>query len=86
MSSKETIPMHQRSQNVAELLTVLMDINKINGGDSTTAEKMKVHAKSFEAALFEKSSSKEEYQKTMKSKIDAMRSTRDKRKRESVGS
>ena len=79
--TKETLTIEERSRNVAELLKVLMDINEINGGNNATAERMKVHARNFESALFAKSSSRKEYLDSMKEKVNAMKNTRDNRKR-----
>ena len=81
---KESLSLDERSRNVNDLLLVLMDINEINGGNSDTAEKMKVHAKNFEAALYAKSSSKKEYMDSMREKVNAMRNTRDSRKKAAV--
>ena len=81
VGGKEGLSIQDRTRNVAELLKVLMDINEINGGTNATAEKMKLHAKNFESALFAKSSSKEEYLDSMKEKVNAMKNTRDNRKK-----
>ena len=85
VGGKEGLSIQDRTRNVAELLKVLMDINEINGGTNATAEKMKLHAKNFESALFAKSSSKEEYLDSMKEKVNAMRNTRDNRKKSLAG-
>lgn len=73
--------MEDRSKHVSELLKVLMDINVMNGGNTDTAEKMKLHAKNFESALYAKSSSKKEYLDSMQEKVSAMRNTRDARQK-----
>ncbi|KAK5778998.1 hypothetical protein RI543_003618 [Arxiozyma heterogenica] len=80
----DALTTEERARYVAELLQVLMEINEMNGGGVDNAEKMKVHVKNFESALFAKCSTKKEYINSMKEKITAMCNTRDARKKASM--
>nr|2K0N_A Chain A, Mediator of RNA polymerase II transcription subunit 15 [Saccharomyces cerevisiae] len=80
VQDKDTLSNAERAKNVNGLLQVLMDINTLNGGSSDTADKIRIHAKNFEAALFAKSSSKKEYMDSMNEKVAVMRNTYNTRK------
>lgn len=82
--SKETLSVQERSRNIEELMQILMNINQINGGSSDTAERMKMHAKNFENAVYGKSSSRKEYVDSMKEKIQVMQGTLDEKRRSIV--
>ncbi|KTB22244.1 Mediator of RNA polymerase II transcription subunit 15 [Nakaseomyces glabratus] len=69
------VSVRERTRNMNQLMRILMDINHLNGGDSGVLEKLRLSARNFESAIYEKSSTKQEYMASMREKIEGMQQT-----------